>query len=291
LEPITVDTALHPSGATGSASAARATQSKRDVRSAIRDALVEAFYQSHDGFSIDSLLAKPNLQSAYHEACAQAGLIGSPADWNRELLRLRKTGGFPKRGLVKRIRIADEELEAAGCAAEIAWRRTSDKFGHSSIDEIFCDPEKAEFFDRTAKRFAPGYVASQYRWVALRLRKASHELVNEVKKYHFVFAKRDFPKFQPWHRFKPSRLVEQSGIYLLRGETKQPLFIGRATNLGNRLETHANCRPINDVVEHVSVLTGDELPSPEYLDAFKEELVRRYAPKWNMNLVGLSGEA
>lgn len=281
------NTSLQSSGATGSASADRTPTSKRDVRTIIRDSIVEAFYGSHDGYSIDSLLAKPQLQSTFHDACLEAGLIGSPADWNRELMRLRKTGGFPKRGQVKRIRISDDELEAYSFAAEIAWRLTSDKFGHSSLDEIFCDPEKATFFDRTAKRFAPGFVPSQYRWAALRLRKSSHELVNDVKKYHFVFAKRDFSKFLPWHRFKPSRLAGQSGIYLLRGERKQALFIARAFDLGKRLDTHGICRPINDAVQHASILTDDELPSPEYLDAFKEDLVRRYTPKWNMNLVGL----
>jgi site-specific DNA-methyltransferase (adenine-specific) len=282
-----VQTSLHPSGATGSASALHTPSSKRDVRNVIRDALVEAFYASHDGFSIDSLLAKPQLQTAFHEACADAGLIGGPADWNRELLRLRKTGGFPKRGQVKRIRIPDEELEAYSFAAEIAWRLTSDKFGQPSLDEILCDPEKATFFDRAANRFAPGFIVSQYRWAALRLRKASRELVDEAKKYHFMFTKRDFTRFQVWNRFKPSRLAGEPGIYLLRGEGKTPLFIGRATDLGDRLKAHEESRAASKAVEHVALLFGDELPGLEYLDAFKEDLVRRYAPKWNVNLVGL----
>jgi site-specific DNA-methyltransferase (adenine-specific) len=254
----------------------------------IRDALVEAFYASHGGFSIDSLLAKPQLQSTFHEACVEAGLIGGPADWNRELLRLRKTGGFPKRGQVKRIRIADEELETYSFAAEIAWRLTSDKFGHPSLDEILCDPVKAEFFDRTAKRFAPGFVPSQYRWAALHLRKASRELVDEAKKYHFMFTKRDFAKFQPWRRCKPSQLAGERGIYLLRGSDKQPLFIGHAINLGSRFETHAKCRSVNDAVEHIAVISGEDLPGVEYQNAFKEDLVRRNTPKWNVSLVGLN---
>ena len=282
-----VDTSLQSSGATGSASAEPAPTSKRDVRNVIRDAIVEAFYASHDGYSIDSLLAKPQLQTAFHDACLEAGLIGSPADWNRELMRLRKTGGFPKRGQVKRIRISDDELEAYGFAAEIAWRLTSDKFGHSSLDEIFCDPEKATFFDRTAKRFAPGFIPSQYRWAALRLRKASRELVDEAKKYHFMFTKRDFTRFQLWRRFRPSRFDGDPGIYLLRGADKQPLFIGRAIDLSNRLGTHADCRATSEAIEHVALLTGEELPGQEYQDAFKEDLVRRYVPKWNVSLVGL----
>jgi site-specific DNA-methyltransferase (adenine-specific) len=283
-----VDATLPSAGATGSASAVRSPSSKRDVRSVIRDALVESFYASHDGYSIDAMLVQPPLQAAFHESCRDSGLIGGPAEWNRELMRLRKTGGFPKRGDVKKIQVTDEELETYSFAAEIAWRLTSDKFGHSSLDEIFCDPEKATFFDRTAKRFAPGFEPSQYRWAALRLRKASRDLVDEAKRYHFMFTKREFKSFQLWKRFKPSRYSGQPGIYLLRDADKQPLYIGLSIDIGSRLNTHAESRAVADAVEHVGLLIGDDLPGSEYLDAFKEDLIRRHAPTWNVNLVGLN---
>ena len=44
---------------------------------------------------------------------------------------------------------------------------------------------------------------------------------------------------------------------------------------------------MNDVVTHIALIAGDDLPGAEYLDAFKEELVRRHTPQWNVNLVGL----
>jgi site-specific DNA-methyltransferase (adenine-specific) len=253
--------------------------------------IVDAFYSAHDGYSIDWLLANPPLQTAFHHECREAGLMGGAADWNRELLRLRKTGGFPKRGAVKKVHVSDDELDAYEFAAEAAWRLASDKFGHPSLDEIFCDPEKAATFDRAAKRFAPSYEPVQYRWAALRLRKASRELVDDVKKYHFVFAKREFGRFHAWDHFRPDRFAGRAGIYLLRGAKKEPLLVGRTLNLGNRLEQHAYCRAIGDLVAHVSILTGDDLPSDEYCAAFKEELVRRHQPKWNVNLVGLAKTA
>ncbi len=260
---------------------------KRDVRKVIREALVDAFFKSHDGGSIDWLLANPALQDRFHDACRDAGLIGGPADWNRELLRLRKTGDFPKRGAIKKVHVADDELDAYSFAAEIAWRLTNDKFGGPSVDEIFCDPAKAAYFDRAARRVAPGFEPAQYRWAALRLRKASRDLVNEVKRYHFVFAKRDFSRFQTWRGFKPKRLNRQPGIYLLRGDDKLPLYIGHALDLSRRLAQHVGCPAISDETAHVSVITGADLPGAEYRDAFKEDLVRRYAPSWNANLVGL----
>ena len=106
-----------------------------------------------------------------------------------------RRASFPKRGPIQKVHVADDELDRYSFAAEIAWRLAKDKFPDVSLDEIFCDPAKATYFDRTAKRFAPGFEPVQYRWAALRLRKASRELVDEVKQYHFVFSKRDFSRF------------------------------------------------------------------------------------------------
>jgi site-specific DNA-methyltransferase (adenine-specific) len=257
------------------------------LRELLRDAIVSAFYSANGGYSIDWLLASPRLQAAFHDGCREAGLIGGPADWNRELLRLRKTGGFPKRGKIKKASVTDEELEAYSFAAEIAWRLTTDKFGAPSLDEIFCDPDKAAYFDRAAKRFAPGFEPAQYRWAGLRLRKASRELVDDVKQYHFVFAKRDFSRYQTWNRFNASRFNARRGIYLLRGWDKEPLFIGATSDLGRRLAQHAECRAIADMAAQASIISEPDLPGDDYRDAFKEDLVRRYAPAWNVNLVGL----
>ena len=267
--------------------AAPTRPTRRELRDVIREAIVDAFYAAHDGNSIDWLLANPKLQDRFHESCREAGLIGGAADWNRELLRLRKTGEFPKRGTINKVQVTDDELDACSFAAEIAWRLTSDKFDGPSIDEVFCDPTKAAFFDRAARRLASGFEAGQYRWAALRLRKASRELVNEVKKYHFVFKKRDFTRFQIWRSFKPKRLNGEPGVYLLRAADKSPLYIGRALDLGKRLAQHAASAISNDVA-HVAVIAGEELPGAEYCGAFKEDLVRRYLPAWNVNLVGLS---
>jgi DNA modification methylase len=264
-----------------------AINSRPNLRDLLRDAIVEAFFSAHEGYSIDWLLASPTLQDAFHNACREAGLIGGPADWNRELLRVRKTGGFPKRGKTKKATVTDDELDAYSFAAEIAWRLTSDKFGAPSLDEILCNPDKAAYFDRTAKRFAPGFEPVQYRWAALRLRKASRGLVDEVKQYHFVFAKRDFGRLQLWARFSPNRCEGDRGIYLLQGWNKEALFIGATPDLGRRLAQHADCRVISDSIAHVSMVSDRDLPGEDYCAAFKEDLVRRYAPAWNVNLVGL----
>jgi hypothetical protein len=127
----------------------------------------------------------------------------------------------------------------------------------------------------------------EYRWAALRLRKASRQLVEDVKQFHFVFAKRDFIGFQAWASFRPARLTGRQGIYLLRGNRKEPLFVGHSLDLGRRLMQHADCRAIDDLAPHVGVITGLDLPGEEYQSAFKEDLVRRYRPRWNVSLIGL----
>jgi site-specific DNA-methyltransferase (adenine-specific) len=280
--------------ATGSVAASapkinRLSRPKRELRALIRETIIDAFYASHQGYSIDWLLASPHLQDAYHHRCRDAGLIGNPADWNRELLRLRKAGQFPKRGQIKKVTVPDVELDTYNFAAEIAWRLTSDKFGAPSLDEILCDPVKTAYFDRTARRFAPGFETQQYRWAALRLRKASRELVDAVKQYHFVFAKRDFSRFYSWPSFNPSRVANQRGIYLLRDQARKALFIGLSHDLGHRLEQHGECRSTRDCVAHVSIISGPDLPSELYLAAFREDLIRRYQAGWNVSLVGLLG--
>ena len=108
-----------------------------------------------------------------------------------------------------------------------------------------------------------------------------------MKKYHFVFSKRDFSRFLTWRGLKPKRLNGQAGIYLLRGEAKTPLYVGRSADLGRQLAQLAACSGVSDSIEHVSLIVGDDLPANDYQAAFKEDLVRRYQPQWNVILVGL----
>ena len=141
---------------TGSASAERTPSTKRDVRSVIRDAIVEAFYAAHDGYSIDSCSSSPackppSTKPASNAASSAAQPIGTASSCGSA------KRAVPKAGQDQEDHDSGEELEAYSFAAEIAWRLTSDKFGGSSLDEIFCDPEKAAFFDRTAYRHCPGF--------------------------------------------------------------------------------------------------------------------------------------
>jgi DNA modification methylase len=260
------------------------------VLNAINEALVEAFLLAHDGYSTDWMLASPELQGAFHKQCERLGLIGGPADWNHRLLRLRKSGRLPKISSLKHVHFSSGEMDCYQFASEMSWRVTSDKFGGASLDEIFCDPTKALYFDRIARRFAPGYEATKYRWAALRLRKASKTLVSEATQFKFVFANRDFSRrHQELNSSRFDRYRGQPGIYMLHDAQKRKLFVDRALDLGTRLSQHANCDALARQVEYVSLVPQDELPGAEYQNGFKVDLVRRHLPEFNVNLVGLSG--
>jgi DNA modification methylase len=258
------------------------TTPRLDLRSAVREAIVDAFYTTHDGFSIDWLMVNAKLQSAFHDACRDAGLIGAPVDWNRELLRIRKSGAFPKRAKIRKITIPSEEMDDYRFAAEIAWRLTRDRFDGASLDEIFCNPEMSQFFDRSAYRHCPGFASEKLRWAALHLRKESKQLVKEMKKYQFMFRTRDFGRTLNWDRCDFERYLGQPGIYSLLSNDRKHLFVDQAQDLGKRLIKHGSCGPFQKTVGFLSMISRETLPGTEYRDGLKVDLVRRHAPQFNL---------
>ena len=165
------------------------------LRDLTRTAIIDAFLSTHEGHSIDWLLCDPDRQQAFHTACAEAGLIGRPSDWNHELLRLRKSGKMPKLKL-QISTISADDIDQCAHAAEIAWAESQRKYPGTALDELFSSPSKGFFFDRTVgKHLGKKHAevsAAVARWAALRQRKARHSLADEAKEYDYVLATRDF---------------------------------------------------------------------------------------------------
>lgn len=245
-------------------------------------ALTDAFLAAHDGYSVDWLLCDPQLQDRFHKACHEAGLIGRASDWNRELLKLRKAGKL-KAAVTEKIEVSAEESDHFRFAAEIAWAELQSKFPGWSLDALFCSPGKAFLFDRTASKYlAERTDAAKLRWAALRLRKARHALAEEAHQYHYVFSTRDFARFAAWNRMRFDRLDGQSGLYLLRNRSKEPIYLGETQDLGGRLATHAKAKAPSRVVANVAVILSEELPSDEYREPLWCNLVQRYEPRLNV---------
>lgn len=264
-----------------------------DLRELQRRALADAFLATHEGYSVDWLLCEPALQSAFHKRCQEAGLMGRPGDWNRELLKLRKSGALARKddqphGWLKKVEFSAEERDAFAFAGEIAWAELARKFPGWSLDALLCSPGKAFLFDRTAARYVKGYSAAQLRWAALRLRKARHTLAGEAKQYHFVCRTRDFGRYQPWGRFRADRFYGLSGLYVLRNKAKEPLYVGETLDLGRRLAAHAEATGTKRSVAQVSVLVDEEL-NEEYREPLWVDLVRRHHPRLNVPVADLVG--
>ncbi|TWT90900.1 DNA adenine methyltransferase YhdJ [Pseudobythopirellula maris] len=284
-EPPADDDAVADVATTNGAPAAAV---KTDLRALLREAIVGAFSAANEGHSVDWLLCDPALQDAFHAACGEAGLIGGPSDWNRELLRLRKAGKLAKgRGAGAPIDFSPEATDHFRFAAEMAWADAMKKYPGWSLDAIFCSPGKALYFDRSAMKHLPAAVAKEIgaaplRWAALKLRKARHALAAEAHQYHYVLATRDFSRFHPWGRCRFDKWEGQPGLYCLRRRDRSAVYVGEADDLGARLATHASAKAPGRVISQVAVITGDELPSDEYRGALWTSLVRRYEPRLNV---------
>ena len=227
---------------------------KRPKASNFSEAIEDAFLSTHEGFSSDRLLVDPHLNAAFLDRCVKLGVPGKAAEINRMMLRLRKSGKFKTKFSSRVVPVVKTELDRYSFAAEIAWKLTRAQFSDASLDEILCDPEKAKLFDSIAHDFAPGYKSVDYRWAALRLRK---QITHPVRKK----AKANFSSYAV-ERFRPAkaiddldlaRLDEQSGLYLLKDESRDDLYLGATSNLQNRLLFHKESWQHTQVPTHVSI--------------------------------------
>ncbi|NUQ63202.1 MAG: site-specific DNA-methyltransferase [Pirellulales bacterium] len=196
-------------------------------------AIIEAYAESHAGFSLDHVLADPDLNATFLDACARKSLSGESAQWNRALLRIRKAGRLPR--LNRRVRtFTFEDMDPYSFASEIALQQLSIDFD-TTLDDILCDPALAGRFDSIAAGFAPGYTPFEYRWAALAIRKRAKH-AKQLAKDHF----------EEWNGVKlpRSRPVAQSdwskfscpGVYLIISQNHLQLYVGETLNLQRRIE-------------------------------------------------------
>ncbi len=252
-----------------------------------RQAIVDAFLEVHEGKSVDWLLCDPSLQNAFHSNCLEAGLFGSPSDWNRELLKLRKAGKLPK-FKTERMNIPSELIDQCAFAAEIGWRESERKYPGVALDKLFASPGKSLYFDRTAAKqlvkssdneaISPAII----RWAAIRLRKSMHKFANEAKQYDYVLRTRDFERFRPLAKCRTTPFENIPGIYLLRTADKSALYLGETINLSKRIAIHQESRGLSRHRLSISTIRSDELPSDDYRQPLWTHLVRQYRPIWNI---------
>ncbi|MEO0530440.1 MAG: site-specific DNA-methyltransferase [Planctomycetota bacterium] len=262
----------------------------KSLRELTRDTLVEAFHAAADGVSLDWLLCRPEMQAKFHAACEEAGLLGSPYEWNRQLLKLRKSGELGK-GESKRAATPDVgDPNDYAFAAEAAWAKVRTKHAGVTLDDLLCDPTKLELFDKAARQAAPGHDAAAYRWAALKLRKSAKKLKAEAVQYEFVVRKlverlaTERPKKLTAAAVK--RFGDSPGVYLLTSGNapNTPLYVGEAGRLCDRLALHLD-KPLKRGTVKFLAVGDDALPSDAYRHALRWNLTHRVRPSLSVDLL------
>ena len=213
-------------------------------------AIAQAYLTASDGYSTDRVLADPDLNREFRKACRDLRIPGEEEDWNRRLLGLRKAGKLKALPRPRRTSLRWDELDRFIFASEMAWRIIFMN-RDVSLDDILCDPILASQFDKTARRFAPGWTPFHYRWGALTLRKKGAEKKRS--------AKRSSPTGNIDRKFRGRPvdvdnvpgLPESAGLYLLETPGTK-LYLGETDSLRTTIAVQAA------QLEHI--LRGFQLP-------------------------------
>lgn len=219
--------------------------------------IIQAFVEARQGYSADRVVADPQLNRSFLRRCRELGLSGTDYELNWRLLNARKNGLLGDLPKTKRYTVREtDEFEYASELAVRHLQRTQEV----SLDQIICDPDLADEFDKHASRLAPGYTALEYRWVALGLRKAgrlqSRAAGVEVPKFRDVRQVR---------QFKASDVPESGGLYLF-SSSGVPVFVSHTDNLRHRFKRHmdvSNSRGLPDWLwdQGVLDLSVTEMPN------------------------------
>ncbi|MDA7980630.1 MAG: site-specific DNA-methyltransferase [Pirellulales bacterium] len=218
--------------------------------------LLEAFQAEHQGYSVDRLVADPELNAGFVSRCQQLGLVGDARSWNALLFRLRKAGKLAHIETVRRTSFEWADCDAYFFASEIALRLMLDGRQANSLDEILCDPALAMEFDEIAHRFAPGFSPLEYRWAALKLRKEANNA--RTRGAQLKFPKSRFERDrEPLVSWDIEKAPDEHGVYLLAvpgaGRAGKTLYAGETLNLRERLSNHRSADGLKELSTHCSV--------------------------------------
>jgi site-specific DNA-methyltransferase (adenine-specific) len=195
----------------------------------MKDSIVAAFDDVCQGFSADRVVADPELNGAFLRECSRVGLKDFPATLNRALLNFRK-GGLLRGRKSKRTTFTDQGDYSF--AVEMAVRFIERRDG-VSLDDVICDPRRAQEFDQLAAKVAPGFSPLQYRWAALSIRKANRLKPELLAK---VVRPVDVARYQV-DQLSIDAIPPRQGLYLFYARSVA-LYAGETENLRNRIEKH-----------------------------------------------------
>ena len=190
--------------------------------------LVAAYRAAADGWSADCVIADPELNQRFIEACRSQSLEDAPVELNLKLINTRKRGVLPRGARRTVVRNRNE----FAFAAEIAIR-SLERNHRTTLDRVLCDPRLACEFDGVAAAIAPGFTPLEYRWAALGLRKTSRlkpEILARVVPSSVVGP-------MSVAELDQSSVPMQQGLYILSNH-ESVLYVGEATSLRARIKKH-----------------------------------------------------
>jgi site-specific DNA-methyltransferase (adenine-specific) len=218
-----------------------------------RRGIIEAFRKSCQGYSVDRVVADPELNREFLHKCNVLGIAGNPAVWNRQLFGLRKAGALKglstKRAIVLPTNMADQ----FSFASEIAWFDLAKEHG-CTLDDILCDPALADQFDKYAHRLAPGFKPFHYRWAALQMRKQAKKAKEGVESFQIE----NSWKGMNLSNLNLDRLAGVNGAYLLRNANRKAIYVGMANDL----------RSVFDILQESLVADGWKDREPELVKIY-----------------------
>ncbi len=194
---------------------------------------MEAFANVNEGYSLDRVIADPDLNGRLADECQSLGLPGDARAWNHALFNLRKRGSLARFPTQCRTVLDLQRYDKFRFASEIAWKGVMVELQAKSLDDILCDPSLAKEFDRRAKSFAPGFKSWEYRWAALKLRKMAHDARARAEVLNLDPDKLE----RPFGAFKTAskRAPDSAGVYLVSA-LDENLYVGETLSLKSRFD-------------------------------------------------------
>ena len=263
-------------------STAKGKRRKKGFDEKTISAVVESYQQAGEGYPVDYLLCDKDLNKRFIDDCLGKGIGGNASVWNRLLLRLRKSKKLP--ASTKRApKVSASDQNRYGYASEIAWRLIGVDFG-VSLDEMFCSPDSAAYFDRIASEYGPQNLevsSTDYRRAAIAIRKQARSARRTAAQRNGDFSKKRLTKVAI-EKISAAK-YECPGVFVVASD-KVGLFAGEAANLREHIEALLD-NPRWDALEPDSVLVqmGEDDFSAEYC-AMKSVVVAQKRPLLNSNV-------
>ncbi|MHC4743103.1 MAG: toxin-antitoxin system HicB family antitoxin [Planctomycetota bacterium] len=197
--------------------------------------IMQAFVEVRKGYSLDRVIADPELDRKFLKRCRELGLSGTDYDLNWKLMNARKSSELTNlSALIKTKRsVLGKKTDEFEYASELAVRFLQESQG-ASLDQIICDPDLASQFDAYASRLAPGFSPLEYRLAAFALRKGGR--LSEKQKQE-IGTLPELGAFKSVSSITLESVPDNEGIYLFKS-SKEAVFIGQTDNLRHRLERH-----------------------------------------------------